>query len=88
MLILPVGYSMELRAIECCNQRIMVVDGAAAIVGSSTARRSLRAVEEVAMVVIDLGRDLLDHQFMEDLQRKPVDRLSGRQMAAGSAKGR
>jgi cardiolipin synthase len=49
----------------------MVVDGAAALVGSSNVnRRSLDHDEEVAMVVIDQASvDLLDHQFTEDLQR-------------------
>ena len=48
----------------------MVVDGAAALVGSSNVnRRSLDHDEEVAMVVIDQASvDLLDHQFTEDLQ--------------------
>jgi cardiolipin synthase len=59
----------------------MVVDGAAALVGSSNVnRRSLDPDEEVAMVVIDQASvDLLDHQFTEDLQRsRPID-LSRRQ---------
>jgi len=48
-----------------------VVDGAAALVGSSNVnRRSLDHDEEVAMVVVDQASvDLLDHQFTEDLQR-------------------
>jgi len=48
----------------------MVVDGAAALVGSSNVnRRSLDHDEEVAMVVIDQASvDLLDHQFIEDLR--------------------
>jgi cardiolipin synthase len=52
------------------HTKIMVVDGAAALVGSSNLnRRSLDHDEEVAMVVIDQASvDLLDHQFMEDLQ--------------------
>jgi len=47
-----------------------VVDGAAALVGSSNVnRRSLDHDEEVAMVVIDQASvDLLDHQFIEDLR--------------------
>jgi cardiolipin synthase len=53
------------------HTKIMVVDGAAALVGSSNVnRRSLDHDEEVAMVVIDQASvDLLDHQFTEDLQR-------------------
>jgi len=53
------------------HTKIMVVDGAAALVGSSNVnRRSLEHDEEVAMVVIDQASvDLLDHQFIEDLQR-------------------
>jgi cardiolipin synthase len=53
------------------HAKIMVVDGAAALVGSSNVnRRSLDHDEEVAMVVIDQASvDLLDHQFTEDLQR-------------------
>jgi len=53
------------------HTKIMVVDGAAALVGSSNVnRRSLEHDEEVAMVVIDQASvDLLDHQFTEDLQR-------------------
>jgi cardiolipin synthase len=49
----------------------MVIDGAAALVGSSNVnRRSLEHDEEVAMVMIDQASvDLLDHQFAEDLQR-------------------
>jgi cardiolipin synthase A/B len=41
------------------------------LVGSSNVnRRSLHHDEEVAMVVIDQASvDLLDHQFLEDLQR-------------------
>jgi cardiolipin synthase len=52
------------------HTKIMVVDGAAALVGSSNLnRRSLDHDEEVAMVVIDQASvDLLDQQFMEDLQ--------------------
>jgi len=52
------------------HTKIMVVDGAAALVGSSNVnRRSLDHDEEVAMVVIDQASvDLLDHQFTEDLQ--------------------
>jgi cardiolipin synthase len=52
------------------HTKIMVVDGAAALVGSSNLnRRSLEHDEEVAMVVIDQASvDLLDHQFLEDLQ--------------------
>ena len=53
------------------HTKIMVVDGAADLVGSSNVnRRSLDHDEEVAMVVIDQASvDLLDHQFTEDLQR-------------------
>jgi cardiolipin synthase A/B len=53
------------------HTKIMVVDGAAALVGSSNVnRRSLDHDEEVAMVVIDQASvDLLDHQFTQDLQR-------------------
>jgi cardiolipin synthase A/B len=52
------------------HTKIMVVDGAAALVGSSNVnRRSLEHDEEVAMVVIDEASvDLLDQQFLEDLQ--------------------
>ena len=52
------------------HTKIMVVDGAAALVGSSNVnRRSLEHDEEVAMVVIDQASvDLLDQQFLEDLQ--------------------
>jgi cardiolipin synthase len=52
------------------HTKIMVVDGAAALVGSSNVnRRSLDHDEEVAMVVIDQASvDLLDHQFIEDLR--------------------
>jgi cardiolipin synthase len=52
------------------HTKIMVVDGAAALVGSSNVnRRSLDHDEEVAMVVIDQASvDLLDHQFVEDLR--------------------
>jgi cardiolipin synthase len=53
------------------HTKIMVVDGAAALAGSSNVnRRSLDHDEEVAMVVIDQASvDLLDRQFTEDLQR-------------------
>jgi cardiolipin synthase len=53
------------------HTKVMVVDGAAALVGSSNVnRRSLDHDEEVAMVVIDEATvGLLDRQFMEDLQR-------------------
>jgi cardiolipin synthase len=53
------------------HTKVMVVDGAATLVGSSNVnRRSLDHDEEVAMVVIDQASvDLLDHQFTEDLQR-------------------
>jgi cardiolipin synthase len=53
------------------HTKIMVIDGAAALVGSSNVnRRSLEHDEEVAMVMIDQASvDLLDHQFAEDLQR-------------------
>ncbi len=53
------------------HTKIMVVDGAAALAGSSNVnRRSLDHDEEVAMVVIDEATvGLLDRQFMEDLQR-------------------
>ena len=53
------------------HAKIMVVDGAAALVGSSNLnRRSLDHDEEVAMVVIDkTSVGLLDHQLMEDLHR-------------------
>ena len=56
------------------HTKIMVVDGAAALVGSSNVnRRSLDHDEEVAMVVIDQASvDLLDHQFTEDLQQQPA----------------
>ena len=52
------------------HTKIMLVDGAAALVGSSNVnRRSLDHDEEVAMVVIDEATvGLLDHQFLEDLQ--------------------
>jgi cardiolipin synthase len=52
------------------HTKIMVVDGAAALVGSSNVnRRSLEHDEEVAMVVIDQASvDLLDQQFLEDLE--------------------
>jgi len=52
------------------HTKIMVVDGGAALVGSSNLnRRSLDHDEEVAMVVIDQASvDLLDHQFIEDLR--------------------
>jgi cardiolipin synthase A/B len=52
------------------HTKIMVVDGAAALVGSSNVnRRSLDHDEEVAMVVIDEATvGLLDHQFLEDLE--------------------
>jgi cardiolipin synthase len=53
------------------HTKIMVVDGAAALVGSSNVnRRSLDHDEEVAMVVIDPASvDLLDRQFLDDLER-------------------
>jgi cardiolipin synthase len=53
------------------HTKILVVDGAAALVGSSNVnRRSLDHDEEVAMVVIDEAVvGLLDQQFTEDLQR-------------------
>jgi cardiolipin synthase len=63
------------------HTKIMVVDGAAALVGSSNVnRRSLEHDEEVAMVMIDQASvDLLDHQFAEDLQRSRQIDLSRRQ---------
>ena len=53
------------------HTKVMVVDGAAALVGSSNVnRRSLDHDEEVAMVVIDQPSvDLLERQFVEDLER-------------------
>jgi cardiolipin synthase len=53
------------------HTKVMVVDGAAALVGSSNVnRRSLDHDEEVAMVVIDQPSvDLLEQQFVEDLER-------------------
>jgi cardiolipin synthase len=53
------------------HTKIMVVDGAAALIGSSNVnRRSLDHDEEVALVVIDPASvDLLDRQFVEDLDR-------------------
>jgi cardiolipin synthase len=53
------------------HTKIMVVDGAAALIGSSNVnRRSLDHDEEVALVVIDPASiDLLDRQFVEDLGR-------------------
>jgi cardiolipin synthase len=53
------------------HTKVMVVDGAAALVGSSNVnRRSLDHDEEVAMVVIDQPSvDLLEKQFVEDLER-------------------
>lgn len=53
------------------HTKVMVVDGAAALVGSSNVnRRSLDHDEEVAMVVIDQPSvDLLEQQFLEDLER-------------------
>jgi cardiolipin synthase len=53
------------------HTKVMVVDGAAALVGSSNVnRRSLDHDEEVALVVIDQPAvDLLDKQFLEDLER-------------------
>jgi cardiolipin synthase len=53
------------------HTKIMVVDGAAALVGSSNVnRRSLDHDEEVAMVVIDQPTvDLLEQQFLDDLER-------------------
>ena len=53
------------------HTKIMVVDGAAALIGSSNVnRRSLDHDEEVALVVIDPASiDLLDRQFLEDLER-------------------
>jgi cardiolipin synthase len=53
------------------HTKIMVVDGAAALIGSSNVnRRSLDHDEEVALVVIDPASvDLLDRQFMDDLDR-------------------
>ena len=60
------------------HTKIMVVDGAAALVGSSNVnRRSLEHDEEVAMVVIDQASvDLLDQQFLEDLQHSQEIDLS------------
>jgi cardiolipin synthase len=53
------------------HTKIMVVDSAAALVGSSNVnRRSLDHDEEVAMVVVDKASvDLLDRHFLEDLDR-------------------
>ncbi|MDC5697199.1 phospholipase D-like domain-containing protein [Intrasporangium calvum] len=53
------------------HAKVMVVDGAAALVGSSNVnRRSLDHDEEVAMVVIDQPTvDLLEQHFLEDLER-------------------
>lgn len=53
------------------HTKIMVVDSAAALVGSSNVnRRSLDHDEEVAMVVVDKASvDLLDRHFLEDLGR-------------------
>ncbi len=53
------------------HAKIMVVDGAAALVGSSNVnRRSLDHDEEVAMVVIDQPTvDLLEQHFLDDLER-------------------
>lgn len=53
------------------HTKVMVVDGAAALVGSSNLnRRSLDHDEEVAMVVIDPEAvDLLEQHFLEDLDR-------------------
>jgi cardiolipin synthase len=53
------------------HAKVMVIDGAAALVGSSNVnRRSLDHDEEVAMVVIDRPSvDLLEQQFVEDLER-------------------
>jgi cardiolipin synthase len=53
------------------HTKIMVVDGAAALIGSSNVnRRSLDHDEEVALVVIHPASvDLLDRQFVEDVER-------------------
>lgn len=53
------------------HAKVMVVDGAAALVGSSNVnRRSLDHDEEVAMVLIDEPSvDLLERQFLEDLEQ-------------------
>jgi cardiolipin synthase len=53
------------------HTKIMVVDGSAALIGSSNVnRRSLDHDEEVAVVVIHPASvDLLDRQFVEDLER-------------------
>lgn len=53
------------------HTKIMVVDGAAALIGSSNVnRRSLDHDEEIALVVIDPASvNLLDRQFCEDLDR-------------------
>jgi cardiolipin synthase len=53
------------------HTKVMVVDGAAALVGSSNVnRRSLDHDEEVAMVLIDKPSvELLEQQFLEDLER-------------------
>jgi cardiolipin synthase len=53
------------------HTKIMVVDSAAALVGSSNVnRRSLDHDEEVAMVVVDKQSvDLLDRHFVEDLEQ-------------------
>jgi cardiolipin synthase len=53
------------------HTKVMVVDSAAALVGSSNVnRRSLDHDEEVAMVVVDkTSVDLLDRQFLEDLEQ-------------------
>ena len=60
------------------HTKIMVVDGAAALIGSSNVnRRSLDHDEEVALVVIDPASvDLLDRQFLEDLERSQQINLS------------
>ncbi len=53
------------------HTKIMVVDGAAALIGSTNVnRRSLDHDEEVALVVMDPGTvELLEVQFLEDLDR-------------------
>lgn len=53
------------------HTKIMVVDGAAALVGSSNLnRRSLDHDEEVAMVVLDAAVvEILEQQFLDDLGR-------------------
>jgi cardiolipin synthase len=53
------------------HTKVMVVDSAAALIGSSNVnRRSLDHDEEVALVVVDQPSvDLLDRQFRDDLDR-------------------